>query len=84
MQARIPLTIKAARMRLSRHLKKILQILITTRADAPAQNGIEKFTIIDKNKEIVTTSAELTPLLRKYGLMKEWEYIIGEEKEDAR
>lgn len=84
MKAQIKRTKKAGRMRLSRFLKKIAHILITVRADSPAQEGIEKYTIIDENKEIVATSAELTPLLLKYNLLKEWECIEDEERGEIR
>lgn len=84
MKAQIQRTKKAGRMRLSRFLKKIAHILITARDDSPAQEGIEKYTIIDDNKEIVATAAELTPLLLKYNLLKDWECIEGEDRGEIR
>ncbi|ELK5289374.1 hypothetical protein Q6670_004041 [Salmonella enterica] len=84
MKVQIEISKKAGRMRLSRHLTKIRCFLITARVDSPAQAGIEKYTIIDGNNEIVSTSAELTPLLREYSLIKDWEYIEGEERENDK
>lgn len=84
MKARIMRLKKTGRMRLSRHLTKIGCFLITNRDDSPAQEGIEKYTIIHENNEIVATSATLTALLKKYDLLKDWEYIEGEEAEEVR
>ena len=84
MKAQFKIGKKAGRMRLSRHLPKIGCFLITTRDDSPAQEGIEKYTIIDENNEIVATSATLTALLQKYNLIKDWEYIEGEEAEEIK
>ena len=81
MKVQIPLTAKAARMRLSRHLKKIGYILIITRPEMVVQEGIKKFTIIDRDKEKIYSSSQLTPLLAIYNLIKDWEFIEGEERE---
>ena len=80
MKSNMPLSTKAARMRLSRLLDKKSYVLVTTRADTPARLQHGKYTIIDETHRVIQSANTITPWLKENNLIKEWEYVVGEEE----
>ncbi|EAW2493061.1 hypothetical protein AXL65_02220 [Salmonella enterica subsp. enterica] len=81
MQSIVPRSEKSARMRLSRALQKKNQKVIVNKANTPARAIHGRYTIIDENNRILSSSDTLTPWLQQNDLLKSWEYVIGEEGE---
>lgn len=80
MQNSIPLSEKAARMRLARALHKLSQKVIVNKAQTPAYSLHGRYTIIDNNHTILCSGNQLTPWLIQHDILRTWEYVIGEER----
>ena len=77
-----PVTEKAARMRLSRHLAKKNQIFIKNKSSSPSFIEIGQFMVIDSQNNLIVSDPTLTAILNFFGLLKHWEYVVGEYRED--
>lgn len=75
----VPLTEKAARLRLIRLLEKKSQILVMNRQETPAYKTHGRYMILDELNNILACSATLTPWLEANELIKSREYVLGEE-----
>ncbi|EPK7623524.1 hypothetical protein N0O17_004842 [Klebsiella pneumoniae] len=74
------MTEHAAMLRLKRFLKKQGKSIRRNKANTEAAKSSGRFYIVDELKgQVVATAEEITPWMREYGAMEDWEYVIGEE-----
>jgi hypothetical protein len=74
------MTEHAAMLRLKRILKKQGKTIRRNKTDTEAAKNAGRFYIVDEEQGVVIATAEqITPWMREYGAMEDWEYVIGEE-----
>ncbi|EOY6343333.1 TPA: hypothetical protein QH446_005570 [Klebsiella pneumoniae subsp. pneumoniae] len=74
------MTEHAAMLRLKRVLKKQGKTIRRNKASTEAAKNAGRFYIVDEAQGLVIATAEqITPWMREYGAMEDWEYVIGEE-----